>query len=136
VDIMDEAGLLAKRFPDLSRALREDLVRVRAISPLAMAQDRADVQAVMGFVAGAASLGQMGQALIERGLDMNKAGPWLAQRTGVAAELIPTAQELDERERQAAEAEATQGVLQSPVLAQAVGNLAPAMAGNGAGGGA
>lgn len=134
VDILEEAGLLAgERFAGLADLLRADEIRVRAVSPLAQAQDRADVQAVMGFIGGAASLGQMGQAVIERGIHLDRAGPWLAERTGVPAELIPTAEELAARARAAEEAEASRAALQSPVLAQAVGNLAPAMAGLGAG---
>jgi hypothetical protein len=130
MDILDEAGLFAAdRFRGLMRFLRNDVVRVRAISPLAQAQDRADLQAVMGFVQAAASLGQPGAAMLEMGLDLRRAGPWAAQRQGVPAQLIPTAKEIAEREARAREAEQQKQALSSPVLAQAVGNLAPAMTG-------
>jgi hypothetical protein len=132
-DILDEAGLLSgERFAGLAELLRADEVRVRAVSPLAQAQDRADVQAVMGFLAGATSLGPIGQDIIARGVALDRVGPWLAERGGVPADLIPTAEELAAREAAAAERRSAEAALASPVLAQAVGNLAPAMAAGGA----
>ncbi|MFN7000503.1 MAG: portal protein, partial [Elioraea tepidiphila] len=133
MDILDEAGLLAgPRFAGLAQLLRADEVRVRAVSPLAQAQDRADVQAVMGFLAGATSLGPIGQDIIARGVALDRIGPWLAERNGVPPDLIPTAEELAERERAVAERQSAEAAMASPVLAQAVGNLAPAMAAGGA----
>jgi len=129
VDILDEAGLLAdERFGDLAQALRENMIRVTPVSPLAQAQDRADVQAVMAFVAGAASLGQPGQAMIEQGIKLDVAGAWVARRSGVPQELIPTAQEIADRRAAEQEARTMDTAAASPVLAQMVGNLAPAIA--------
>lgn len=131
VDIADEAGLLApKRFAWINRALRQNLLRVRSISPLAMAQDRADVEPVIAFLQAASALGPLGPQLIETGINMAAVGPWLAKRSGVPAELIPTADELAERQEQQQQQETTTAALQSPVLAQVAGNLAPAMQGN------
>lgn len=125
IDILDEAGELAgDRFAGLMTALRDDAVRVRAISPLAQAQDRADVQSVMAFVSSAAALGQLGAGLVEHGIDLERAGPWVAERAGVPASLIPTAQELAARRRAAQAAEAERAALASPVLAQAAGAIA------------
>ena len=132
LDILEEAGQLAgPRFGGLMEAVRRDAVRIRAVSPLAQAQDRADVQAVVGFLSAATAMGQMGAAVVERGVDMDRLGPWLATRMGVPADLIPTAEELAERARAAEEAQAAQAAMGSPVLAQAVGNLAPVMTGGG-----
>ena len=132
VDIMDEAGLLADpRFGDLAQALRDNMVRVTPVSPLAQAQDRADVQAVMAFVAGAASLGQMGQAMISQGIKLDAAGAWVAQRSGVPQALIPTAEELSARKATEQQTRTLETAAASPVLAQVVGNLAPALAGAG-----
>ncbi len=125
VDILDEAGELASdRFAGLMQALRNDAVRVRAISPLAQAQDRADVQSVMSFVSSAAALGQFGAALVENGIDLQRAGPWVAARAGVPMSLIPTPQELAARRQAAQAAEAERAALASPVLAQAAGAIA------------
>jgi hypothetical protein len=130
LEILHEAGVFAApRFAGLMEAIRRDVVRIRPISPLAQAQERADLQAVIGFVQQAAALGPAGSALLENGIDLQRAGRWAAQRQGVPPQLIPTPQELAARARRAAEAEAQKQALASPVLAQAVGNLAPALAG-------
>jgi hypothetical protein len=130
LDILDEAGVFAaERFRGLLDAVRDDVVRIRAISPLAQAQDRADLSAVMGFIQAGASLGPIGQALLENGIDMARAGRWAAGRAGVPPELTPTEQELAERAAAQQRQATTEAALASPVLAQAVGNLAPALAG-------
>lgn len=130
LQILDEAGVFAApRFQGLVQAVRRDMVRIRPISPLAMAQDRADVQTVLGFVQAAVALGQPGAELLAMGLDMRRAGRWVAQKQGVPAELIPTEQELAARAEAAAAAEQAKQALASPVLAQAVGNLAPVLTG-------
>lgn len=130
LEILDEAGMFAaQRFEGLMRSVRDDVVRIRPVSPLALAQDRADLQAVMGFVQACASLGQPGAEMLAMGLDLRRTGPWAAQRQGVPAQLVPTPQELAAREAAAAEAEQQKQAMASPVLAQAVGNLAPALTG-------
>lgn len=130
LEILDEAGMFAApRFQGLMDSLRDDVVRIHPISPLAQAQDRTDLQAVMGFVQALGALGQPGAEMLSMGLDLRRAGPWAAQRQGVPAQLVPTPQELAARQAAAQEAEQQKQALASPVLAQAVGNLAPAMAG-------
>lgn len=125
LDILDEAGELADdRFAGLMQAVREDAVRIRATSPLAQAQDRADVQSVMTFLSSAASLGQLGAELVGNGIALDRAGPWVAERAGVPAVLIPSAAELAARAQAARTGEAERAALSSPVLAQAAGALA------------
>jgi hypothetical protein len=125
LDILDEAGELADgRFAGLMQAVRDDAVRIQAMSPLAQAQDRADVQSVMSFLSSAGALGQFGAGLIESGIDLARAGPWVAARAGVPALLIPSAAELRAREEAAQSSEAERAALTSPVLAQAAGALA------------
>jgi hypothetical protein len=130
LDILEEAGVFAaERFRGLLQAVRDDVVRIRAVSPLAQAQDRADLSAVLGFIQAGAALGPFGQQLLEHGIDLARTGRWAAWRSGVPPELIPTEAELAERARAQAEAQAREAALASPVLAQAVGNLAPAITG-------
>lgn len=125
LDILDEAGELADgRFAGLMGAVRNDAVRIRATSPLAQAQDRADVQSVMAFLSSAGGLGQFGAGLVQSGIDLARAGPWVASRAGVPALLIPSAAELRQREDAASATEAERAALTSPVLAQAAGALA------------
>ncbi|WP_027284502.1 portal protein [Rubritepida flocculans] len=133
LDIMEEAGAFAEeRFQGLMQAVRDEVVRIRAVSPLALAQDRADLQAVMGFIQGAAALGPVGAAVLERGIHLDRAAPWIASRAHVPPELIPTERELAERAAAAERQRQAETALASPVLAQAVGNLAPALTGQAA----
>lgn len=127
LDILDEAGELAgEEFAGLMDALQDEAIRIRATSPLAQAQDTADVQAVMGFLQGAAQLGELGAELIKSGVDVKKAGRFVAERMAVPAHLIPNEKELAARE--AAEQEAAQSaqLLASPVAAQVAGAAAGA----------
>jgi hypothetical protein len=129
LEILDEAGMFAAaRFQGLMKSLRDDVVRIRPVSPLAQAQDRADLQALMGFIQACAALGQPGAEMLAMAVDFRRAGPWAAQRQGVPPQLVPTPAELAARDKAAAEAEQKKQALASPVLAQAVGNLMPAMA--------
>jgi hypothetical protein len=127
LDILEQAGELADpRFAGIFDLLRDDLLRVRAVSPLAHAQDLADVQAVMGFVSGAAPLGEPGMAMVRAGVDPVKAGRFIAERLGVPAELIPTEEDLAQRDQQAAQAAQAQQILASPAVAQVAGQVARA----------
>ena len=125
LDIMDEAGELADPiFGDVMELLRDDAVRIRAVSPLASAQDQADVQAVLAFAQGAASLGEPGMAMLRSGLDPNRAGRYVAERTGVPRTLIPTDRELQAQDAQAQQAEQLKQLLASPAVAQVMGQVA------------
>jgi hypothetical protein len=129
VDILEEAGQFSQpRFKDLMTMLRQDAVRIQASSPLSQAQDQADVQAVMSFVAGAAQLGEPGAALLRAGVDLARTGRFLAERNGVPHSLIPTEQELEAAAKAQAEAQETQLLATSPVAAQVAGALAGAAA--------
>jgi hypothetical protein len=125
LDIMDEAGELADPvFGDVMELLRDEAVRIRAVSPLASAQDQADVQAVLAFAQGAASLGEQGLAMLRSGLDPTRAGRFVAERTGVPRTLIPTDKELQAQDAQAQQAEQLQQLLASPAVAQVMGQVA------------
>ena len=127
VDILEEAGAFGeKRFADLMDMLRQDAVRIRATSPLSQAQDQADVQGVMGFISGAAQLGEPGAALLRAGISLDRAGPYVSERMGVPHSLIPTEDELAQQARAQAEAQQTQLLATSPVAAQVAGALAGA----------
>lgn len=125
LDIMDEAGELADPiFAGIMDLLRDDAVRIRAVSPLASAQDQADVQAVLAFAQGAASLGEAGMAMLRSGLDPARAGRYVAERTGVPLVLIPTDRELKAQDAQAQQAEQLRQLLASPAVAQVMGQVA------------
>ena len=125
LDIMDEAGELADPiFAGIMDLLRDDAVRIRAVSPLASAQDQADVQAVLAFAQGAASLGEAGMAMLRSGLDPIRAGRYVAERTGVPLTLIPTDRELQAQDAQAQQAEQLKQLLASPAVAQVMGQVA------------
>lgn len=125
LDIMDEAGELADPiFAGIMDLLRDDAVRIRAVSPLASAQDQADVQAVLAFAQGAASLGEAGMAMLRSGLDPARAGRYVAERTGVPLVLIPTDRELQAQDAQAQQAEQLKQLLASPAVAQVMGQVA------------
>jgi hypothetical protein len=129
VDILDEAGMFAgDRFAGLMQALRDEAIRVRPTSPLAQAQDNADVHAVMGFLADAAPLGELGMALVRAGIDPDRAGRFLAEKRGVPHSLIPTTRELAAERAAADEKQTEAAVLQSPAAAQVAGALANAAA--------
>lgn len=129
LDILESAGAFdPERFGGLLRAVQDDAVRIRPVSPLALAQDRADVQSVMQFLTGAATLGQAGAELLRSGLALERAGAWLARKQGVPAELIPTPEERAAERQAAAQAEAERAALASPVLGQIAGGMAPAVA--------
>lgn len=129
LDILEAAGAFPpERFGGLLQAVQDDAVRIRPVSPLALAQDRADMQVVMQFVAGAATLGPAGAAILRGGLAAERAGGWLARKAGVPAELIPTADELQAARQAATEAAVAETALSSPVLGRLAGGLAPAVA--------
>lgn len=125
LDILEQAGELAgERFGGLMDAMQDDAIRIRATGPLSQAQDMADVQAVMSFIGGAAPLGEAGMAMVQNGVDPARAGPYIAERMGVPAQLIPTAQEIAARAQASAEQAQQQQMLQSPATAQVLGALA------------
>jgi len=125
LDILDEAGALAApEFAGVMDALRSDLVRIRAVSPLAAAQDQTDAQAVLSFAQGAARLGEIGMRMLRAGLDPDRAGAFLAERIGVPHQLIPTTAELQAQDAQAQAAQQMQQMLASPAVAQVAGQVA------------
>lgn len=127
IDILEQAGEFSgPRFQGLLEALRNDAIRVQSTSPLAQAQDRADVQAIMGFVSGAAQLGDFGQAMLRAGIDPDRAGRLVSERSGVPASVIPNKQELAQQREEADDAATTQQLLSSPAVAQVAGALAGA----------
>jgi hypothetical protein len=129
VDILEEAGQFADpRFKQLLQALQNDAIRVRATSPLAQAQDNADVAAVMGFIGGAAKLGDMAAPFIQAGISLERAAPYVAEKQGVPHQLIPSAQELAEQRQAAAQQQQQAQLLQSPAAAQVAGAVANAAA--------
>ena len=107
-------------------ALLQNLLRVQTTSPLAQAQGRADVQAVMQFTMGLTSLGEMGAAMAQSGIDPMKAGRWLAQHSGVPAKLIPNEEELKDEADASQQNAQMMGLMQSPVMAQVAGQVAKA----------
>jgi hypothetical protein len=124
VDILEEAGELADpRFAGMLDALQDDAVRVRPTSPLAQAQDRADVQAIMQFLTAAANMGDLSAALVKSGISIERAGRYIAERQGVPHALIPTEDELRQQAAAAQQQQTEQQVMTSPV-AGAVANAA------------
>jgi hypothetical protein len=127
LDILEEAGeFAAPRMQGVTDALRQDLVRIVPTSPLSAAQERADVQAVMQLAMGFANLGEMGAAMAKAGLDPMKAGRFIAERSGVPADLIPDEEELENADAAGAEQQQMMQLMQSPVMAQVAGQVAKA----------
>ncbi len=127
VDILDQAGEFAgPRFHGLMQALREDMVRVRPTSPLALAQDQADAQAIWAYASNAAQLGEFGMRMLAAGIDPDRAGPWVAERSGVPQAVIPSRDQTAEAQGATRQAQVQSEVLASPVVAQMAGALAGA----------
>lgn len=127
LDILDQAGEFSgPRFQGLMDEVQNDAIRIRPSSPLSQAQDMADVQAVMQFLAGGAQLGEVGMQFIAAGVDAPAAGRFVAERMGVPAQLIPTEQQLAERQAAAAQQAQEAALLQSPAAAQVAGAVANA----------
>jgi hypothetical protein len=125
LDILEEAGELADpRFAGLMDALRGDAVRIRAVSPLAAAQDQTEAQAVLSFAGGATRLGDYGLRMMRAGLDPDRAGRFVAEKMGVPHELIPTEKELQQQDQTAQQAEQLKQLLASPAVAQVMGQVA------------
>jgi hypothetical protein len=127
LDILEEAGEFAEpQLKGLTDALRQDLIRIVPTSPLSAAQERADVQAVMQLAMGFANLGEMGAAMAKAGLDPIKAGRFIAERSGVPADLVPDEDALRQDDAATAEQQQMMGLMQSPVMAQVAGQVAKA----------
>jgi len=125
VDILEEAGEFPPdRFPKLFEALRGNQVQTRVVSPIARAQDQADVQVVMSMIGGATRLGEFGVRMLLAAINPEKAGVYIANRSGVPAELIPSESETTGRLKAAAEAEQNRTLATSPVVAQVAGAVA------------
>jgi hypothetical protein len=127
LDILEVAGkFAAPEFKGVMEALQQDLIRTKTTSPLARAQDLADVQSVMQFTAGVLGLGEPGLEMAKAGIDPTKTGRWLAEKSGVPAKLIPDAKELSDEQGANQENQQMMGLMQSPVVAQVAGQLAKA----------
>lgn len=125
IDILEEAGEFADpRFKGLMDAVKQDTIRIVATSPLSQAQDRADVQAVLSLVQGLTSMGEPGMALLKSAVNLDRAGAYVAERSGVPHSLIPTDEELTAQDEAQQAQQQTQQVLQSPAVAQVAGALA------------
>jgi hypothetical protein len=131
LDILEDAGELAEpEFAGIMDAVKQDAVRVLATGPLAQAQDRADVQAVMQGLTAFAAMGQLGGELIANTYDMDKVGPYVAERMGTPHQLLLNDEDRKKRREEQAKAQQQQAAMQSPAVAQAVGALAGAAANN------
>jgi hypothetical protein len=75
-------------------------------------------------MSGAAQLGELGARLVQAGVDVDRAGRFLAERQGVPHEIIPTTKELQARDAQAQQAQQLQQLLASPAVAQVMGQVA------------
>ena len=127
LDILEEAGeFAAPNLQGASAALRQNLIRIVATSPLSAAQERADVQAVMQVAMGMASLGELGGAMVQAALDPAKAGRFIAKRSGIPADLIPDAQALEQSNAEATQQAAMMQLMQTPAAAQVAGQMAKA----------
>jgi hypothetical protein len=91
------------------------------VSPLATAQALEDVQTVAQFAQFAAALG--GEAAVRAGLSVDKASPWIAERMGVPAALIPSDDERAALAQQAQQAQMLDMLAKSPVAAQVARNV-------------
>jgi hypothetical protein len=126
VDILEQAGeFAAPQFQGLMDLLRNDAVRVVATSPLAQAQDRADVQGLMSTLQALASLGEVGAAMTRK-LDLDKAGEFVLQKAGVPQTLIKSDEQLAAEDEQRAQQAEAQMIATSPVAAQVAGAVANA----------
>lgn len=129
IDILEQGGVFAGAgIASLLDALQDDLVRVVATSPLAQAQDRADLQAVVGAVQTYAAMGDIGLRMMEEAMDMRRTAVFIAERSGVPTSLIPTDEERAAARKAQAEAMQQKTMLESPVVAQVGGALAGAAA--------
>jgi hypothetical protein len=82
IDVLEEAGEFAEpEFRGLMQALQDELIHILATSPLSQAQDRADVQVIFSVILGLAQMGEIGMALLQRMLDMDRTATFIAQRS-------------------------------------------------------
>jgi hypothetical protein len=127
IDILDQAGEFATpRFAGIMDAVQNDAVRIVATSPLSLAQERADVQAVLGTVATLTQLGEPGMAMLRNAVALDRAGATIAAKGGVPQHLIPTRKELAAQAKAAAQAQNAELLANSPVAAQVAGAAATA----------
>lgn len=115
LDILDEAGELV-----LPLKVNGREVSIHPVSPLAQAQNLDDVQRVADVFSVLAPLGP--QAL-SRGLKLDEAPRYVAEKLGVPASLIPSAEEVAAMAKAEQQAAAAQTLATSPVAARVAGNL-------------
>lgn len=125
IDILEEAGELADPVLEgLSRLIDAGTIRIVPISPLAQVQNRADVAAVQDFARLVGQMGDIGLQLLKAGLKLDDLGPYLAEKIGVPAHLIPTAADQAADAEAAARQQQEQALLSSPAVAQVAGQVA------------
>lgn len=115
LDILDEAGELV-----LPLKVNGREVAIQPVSPLAQAQNLDDVQRVADVFSVLAPLGP--QAL-SRGIKLDKAPAYVAEKLGVPASLIPSEEEIAQMAQSEQQAAAAQTLATSPVAARVAGNL-------------
>lgn len=116
LDILDQAGELV--IP-LKMDGRE--VAIQPVSPLANAQNLDDVQVIAEAVQ---LLAPFGPQAVARGLKLDDVPRQIAEKLGVPASLIPSAQEIAAMARQEQELRAAEALAGSPVVAKIAGALA------------
>ncbi|CAB4128411.1 Head-to-tail connector protein, podovirus-type [uncultured Caudovirales phage] len=125
IDVLEEAGEFSDpQYAGLAQLIDDGQIRIVPVSPLAQVQNRADVSAVMDLLRMAGGMGEYGQAVLQNSLKLNEVGPFLAQKLGVPAHLIPTAEDLAQVKAEQQQQQQLQQVLSSPVAAQVAGQLA------------
>lgn len=129
LDILEDAGELADpRFAGVMEAVQNDAVRIIATGPLAQAQDRADVQALMQSLTAFGALGQLGMQLIQGTFDLDQVGPYIAERMGSPHQLLMTKDQREKLKAQQAQQAQQAEMMRSPVAAQVAGAVAGAAA--------
>lgn len=129
LDILEAAGELADpRFQGIMEAVQNDAVRIIATGPLAQAQDRADVQALMQAMTAFGALGQLGMQLIQSTFNLDAIGPYIAERMGSPHQLLLTDKQREQMKADQAKQSQQAEMLRSPVAAQVAGALAGAAA--------
>lgn len=115
LDILDELG-------ELVIPLKVDRfeINVRAVSPLAKAQNLEDVQVITDYLTVTAPLGPQAVAA---GLKVDQAAPYIAEKLGVPASLIPTEEDRAAAAEAMNRAATVETIATSPVAARVLDNL-------------
>lgn len=120
LDVLDEAGVLPKA---LSR-VRDLIARIVPVSPLAQAQNLADVRNVVDLLTVCLGLGEIGMQVARAAVNFDRLGQWLADMFKVPAQLRPDEDELAKERAEAEQAAEQEQMLSSPAVAQVAGAVA------------